>query len=251
MIPRMEGSPPPPTVEQYAEFFASLERTFPHGGASPKPKSEPEAELPPELTPEELQQRLGELFGDMPLRPKPTPAPRRPDPSTPEELQQRLNEAFGGAVRNAWPRQTAARAAPEALTGRNSTAIERSLRSLGVDEVAILRPVRLAAVFDPCSGRASLRPGDRRAVSAATRGSRTCSGSARTASGLLAAAFAKAGRWRTGVAGCMAALRRVRGPQRARRALSPRWSRDGASGLNGGRRKGRNSLRVASAGRDG
>jgi len=50
----------------------------------------------------------------------------------------------------------------------------------------------------------------RRAVGAATHGSRTCSGSARTASGSVGASFAKPGRWRTGVAGCMAALRRVR-----------------------------------------
>src|SRR5271155_5336341 len=100
MIPHMEGRRPPPTPEEYAEFFDYLDRTFPRGGASPKPPPDP----PPDLTPEEVQRRLDELFGDMPLRPEPTPASRRPDPSTPEELQQRLNEAFAGTeVPNAWP----------------------------------------------------------------------------------------------------------------------------------------------------
>ena len=100
MIPHMEQGRPPPTAEEYAEFFEYLHKTFPHAGARPKPSPEP----PPKLTPEEIQQRFNELFGDMPSWPEPAPSPRRPDPSTPEKLQQRLNEAFAGTeVPDAWP----------------------------------------------------------------------------------------------------------------------------------------------------
>ena len=100
MIPHMEGRQPPPTPEEYADFFAYLDRTFRHVGAPPKPPPEP----PRELTPQEVQQRLNAAFGGMPSPPEPPPSPRRPDPSTPEELQQRLNEAFAGTeVPNAWP----------------------------------------------------------------------------------------------------------------------------------------------------
>jgi len=64
----MEGRRPPPTSEEYAEFFEYLDRTFPHGGASPKPKSEPPAEPQRELTPEEIQQRLKMSFSPVCLR---------------------------------------------------------------------------------------------------------------------------------------------------------------------------------------
>jgi hypothetical protein len=97
MIPQMEGRRPPPTPEEYAEFFEYLDRTFPHGGASPKPPPEPR----PKLSPEEVQQRLDELFADMASRPElPKPPPEPPRKLTPEELQQQLDEAFAGVLSN-------------------------------------------------------------------------------------------------------------------------------------------------------
>jgi hypothetical protein len=98
MIPHMEGRRPPPTPEEYAEFFEYLDRTFPHGGASPKPSPEP----PHKLTPEELQQQLNETFRDVSsdgwMSPKPPPEP--PPKLTPKELQQRLSDAFAGVLLN-------------------------------------------------------------------------------------------------------------------------------------------------------
>ena len=214
--------------------------------------AQPPPDPPTKLTPKDIQQRFNELFGDMPSRPDATPTSRRPDPSTPEELQQRLNETFAGMAFR--------------TPGLGQADRQRSHRELTPEEIQ----QRLNEAFGPWEWlkshpspglssrrRRSLfrasepRPPGRRAVGAATRESRTFSGSARTASGSLAASFAKAGRWRTGVAGCMAALRPGRGRRRARRVSSPRWSRGGASGLSGDAPRGGNSLRVASAARDG
>jgi len=184
------------------------------------------------LSPEEVQRQLDAHFGHLKATaPRPDPpieSPRQADLSA-EELQQRLNELFAGIPSRPEPTPSPRRpdpSTPEELQQRFERGIWLYAR------IARRRPAR-------------------RAASVATRESRTCSSSARTASGSLATSFAKAGRWRTGVAGCMAALRPVRGLRRARRASSLRWSRGGASGLSGDAPKGRNSLRVASAVRDG
>jgi hypothetical protein len=98
MIPQMEGSRPPSTPEEYVEFFEYLDRTFPRGGASPKPPVESRR---PDISPEEVQQRLSELFPGMASRPElPKPPPEPPPKLTPEEIQQQLNEAFAGVLSN-------------------------------------------------------------------------------------------------------------------------------------------------------
>jgi hypothetical protein len=97
-----------PTQEEYAEFFEYLDRTFPHGGASPEPPREPPSEPAPQLTPEELQQQLNEAFRCVNsggwTSPKPPPEP--PPKLTPGEIQQRLNEAFAGVLSNGGTRRT-------------------------------------------------------------------------------------------------------------------------------------------------
>ena len=98
----MEGRRPPPTPEEYAEFFEYLDRTFPHCGASPMPH-----EPPPELSPEEVQQRLDEFFADVASQPElPKPPPEPPPKLTPEEIQQQLDEAFAGIVLNGGTQRT-------------------------------------------------------------------------------------------------------------------------------------------------
>jgi hypothetical protein len=55
----------------------------------------------PNLSAEEVQQRLHELFPDMPSRPElPKPPPEPPPKLTPEEIQQQLDKAFAGGVLN-------------------------------------------------------------------------------------------------------------------------------------------------------
>ena len=99
MIPHMEDRRPPPTPEEYAEFFAYLDRTFSHVRARPEPPPPPEPTR--KLTPEEIQQQLDEHFADMASRPElPKPPPEPPPKLTPEEVQQRLSEAFAGVVLN-------------------------------------------------------------------------------------------------------------------------------------------------------
>ena len=63
--------------------------------------------------------------------------------------------------------------------------------------------------------------------------------------------FCRAWAMPNGRCGCMAALRQVPGPQRARRASSPRWSRGGASGLSGDTPKAGGSQRAGRAARHG
>ena len=127
MIAHMEERRPDLSPEelqqQLNEAFAGVRAPEWRGIAQPPP------EPPRELTSKEIQQRLNDLFGDMPSRPAPTPRPPsrplhargtstafersicgpevpnawpsvRPPPEptpklTPEEIQQRLNEAFG------------------------------------------------------------------------------------------------------------------------------------------------------------
>src|SRR5271166_4198111 len=70
MIPHMEGPRPPPTPEEYAEFFAAMDRAM----SRPEPPVESRR---PKPTPEEIQQRLDQLFAEMASRPAPTPSRRR------------------------------------------------------------------------------------------------------------------------------------------------------------------------------
>ena len=227
------GRPPTPAhARRIRRIFRISRQDVSSLRGVPHPPHEP----PPELSPEEIQQRLDELFADMASQPElPKPPPEPPPKLTPEEIQQQLDEAFAGIVLNGGTQRTLPEPRVESPRAFPPEEIQQQL-----DE-AFAPWERRKSHPSPgpsprrfrSSGPAIPRPAGRRVVSAATPESRTYSKSAREASRFPAVSFAEAGRWRMGGAGCMAGLRRVRGPRRARRGSSPRWSRGGASGSSG------------------
>ena len=194
------------------------------------------------------QQRLDELFPDMASRPE---SPEPPAKLTPEEIQQQLNEAFAGVLLNGGTPRTPPEPRIES-PGRSlsSEELQQHLNEHFGNSRPRLGPTlslrRIRSLFragNPATGGPSRRQ----------RCDARVKNLFRIGKNGVGVAWPLLQRLGDGERSLLGAWRRVDGSedQRARRASLPRWSRGGAGGLRDAVPRGGNSLRAASAARDG